>query len=41
MPSVKYKNGSGWFSITYSGLKATETTYGAWLQRAQRTLIIY
>ena len=28
MPSVKYKNGSGWFSITYSGLKATETTYG-------------
>ena len=28
MPSVKYKNGSGWFSITNSGLKATETTYG-------------
>ena len=28
MPSVKYKNGSGWFSVTNSGLKATETTYG-------------
>ena len=28
MPSVKYKNGSGWFSITNSGLKATEITYG-------------
>ena len=28
MPSVKYKNGSGWFSITNSGLKASETTYG-------------
>ena len=28
MPSVKYKNGSGWFSVTNSGLKASETTYG-------------
>ena len=28
MPSVKYKNGSGWFSVTNTGLKATETTYG-------------
>lgn len=28
MPSVKYKNGSGWFSITNSGLKASESTYG-------------
>lgn len=28
MASVKYKNGNGWFTITNSGLKATETTYG-------------